>query len=285
MNQFVFLTVFLYCSCHLQIDEPQKKTLKVAAFNLKSFGVTKASRPEVMERIVQVIERYDVILLQEIRNKNLEAVVKLYNQLKETSPNFRYKISDPIGRSSYKEQYAYFYRKDRFEDLSPTSSTIYPDPQDIFEREPYLIHLKVKDDNLDFVLIGAHIKPDDAVFEIEELKNVYEYAQGFFGDGDAFLLGDLNADCSYMNRSELDQAFFNNDERFKSFIDRNVDTTTKNSTDCAYDRIIGTTELSLKIEAGSAKTFNFTKEWNLSEEEALGVSDHFPVEFTLNYGE
>lgn len=286
----IILLIFLLFGCTPEIKVNNKKggsgkknieqkSLKIAAFNTKTFGTKKSSDPDILKRIIQIIEKYDIILLQEIRNKNLDAVIELHNKLIETSPSYDYKISEPIGRSSYKEQYAYFFNTDI---ITPLNEDIYPDSTDHFEREPYIIHFKIKDSDLDLALIGTHIKPGDAVKEVEKLDDVYDYAKNHFNEEDAFILGDLNSDCSYMSDEELDQAFFNTDNRFKSFIDRHQDTTAT-STDCAYDRIIGTKSISSSVQEGSAKVFNFTESWGLTQEEGLKISDHYPVEITLNY--
>ena len=284
----LFMFLFFGCISEIKLNEKRsangKKTIelrsvKIAAFNTKTFGAKKSSDPDILKKVIQIIEKYDIILLQEIRNKDLDAVIELHNKLLETSPSYDYKISNPIGRTSYKEQYAYFFNSDK---ITPLNEDTYPDHQDDFEREPYIIHFKIKNSDTDFTLIGAHIKPGDAVKEIAQLDNVYDYTKETFNEEDAFILGDLNSDCSYVSDEELNVAFFNVDKRFKSFIDRYQDTTAT-STDCAYDRIIGTKSISPFVQEGSAKVFNFTEAWGLTQEEALKISDHFPVEITLNY--
>ena len=93
------------------------KDIKIAAFNTKTFGSKKIKNEKVFDYFVRLIKRYDVIFLQEIRNKNLSAVHKLYAALNERSKEYDYRITRPLGRNSYKEQYAYFYKKRVFEEL------------------------------------------------------------------------------------------------------------------------------------------------------------------------
>ena len=185
-------------------------------------------------------------------------------------------VGHPGGRSRYKEQYAYFFRDGHFDYFK---SSVYPDPKDHFERNPFLFHIRPKYSRKGLFIVGAHIKPSDAVNEIKALEDVYAYGSKHFKDKEAIIMGDLNADCSYMNNNELDRAFFNTSDFFHNVIPRSTDTTTKDSTDCAYDRIILTDDLFFSKE--SPKVFNFLKELNLTEDEALQISDHFPVEVTL----
>ena len=49
------------------------------------------------------------------------------------------------------------------------------------------------------------------------------------------ILGDLNADCSYITDSEKENLLLRVNEQYEWFIDDSVDTTISN-TDCAYDR-------------------------------------------------
>jgi endonuclease/exonuclease/phosphatase family metal-dependent hydrolase len=246
---------------------------------MKSFGKTKVAKPAILEKIIEIINRYDVILLQEIRNQDLQAIKKLHRALNKKGPfHYRYVISEPEGRSHYKEQYVYFFKKNSFKKYH---SIVYPDPQDLFERNPFLLYLKPKNGQRDFFIIGSHIKPHDAAQEIKELEKVYDFGKFYFKEKEAIIMGDLNADCSYMNEDELDSAFFNNNPNFVNTISRSVDTTTMASTDCAYDRIIITRNIYSTLKKESAKTFNFLNWWDLSEEQALQISDHFPVEITL----
>ena len=81
-----------------------------------------------------------------------------------------------------------------------------------------------------------------------------------------------------MSDEELDKAFFNEDPYFESLIGRDEDTTMRNSTHCAYDKIITTEGLTDMVVERDTKVFNLREEWNLSEEEGLQISDHFPVQ-------
>ncbi len=70
---------------------------------------------------------------------------------------------------------------------------------DVFRREPFIATFKARGGSFDFVLIAIHTDPDEAAQEISHLPGVVEYAKGSYrGEGDFIVLGDLNADCSYL---------------------------------------------------------------------------------------
>ena len=69
--------------------------------------------------------------------------------------------------------------------------------QDMFQREPYLTPLRVRQGGFSFVLIiGIHTRPESAVQEIGALHDVVEWAKTeFMSEDDFIVLGDFNASC------------------------------------------------------------------------------------------
>ena len=55
-------------------DSTDDETLRLGAFNIQVFGTTKASEPEVMDVLGMIIRTYDVVAIQEIRDKSQTAV-------------------------------------------------------------------------------------------------------------------------------------------------------------------------------------------------------------------
>ena len=277
----LLISINLYSKDFVNLRPDPVQSIKIAAFNTKTFGSKKIKNTHVFDQFVRLIKMYDIIFLQEIRNKSLGAVHRLFEELNKESDEYDYRITEPLGRSSYKEQYAYFYKKTIFKEVSFSETIIYPDSDDDFEREPFLIYLKLRNRNIDFFLVGVHVKPSDVVKEVKRIEDVYLFGESYFNDSDAIILGDLNTDCSYMSDKELDDAFFNRSNFFKSLIGRHEDTTMRSSTHCAYDKIITTETLSSFVKKEKAKVFNIRKEWGLSEKKALQISDHFPVQVEL----
>ena len=87
----------------------------------------------------------------------------------------------------------------------------------------------------DIVLIGIHIKPSDAEVELDALVKVYDETVQKFYTFNVLLLGDMNADCSYVTNVVYDRLNFTTDHRFIWLIDKLQDTTVA-GTHCAYDR-------------------------------------------------
>ncbi|KAF5901506.1 TRAF3-interacting JNK-activating modulator-like, partial [Clarias magur] len=97
------------------------------------------------------------------------------------------------------------------------------------------------------------------------------------------ILGDLNADCGYVTNKGLKKLKLRNDPKFLWLITDEQDTTVRDKTHCAYDRIIvhGKTLIS-GIVPDSAQPFNFKREFSLTEQEPIFI---FPLEIDIDFGD
>ncbi|NXK26233.1 DNSL2 protein, partial [Arenaria interpres] len=259
---------------------PATATLRVGAFNIQSFGDTKMANERVAGIIVNILSRYDVVLVQEVRDSDLSAVTELMEQLNSVSMSpYDYEISGPLGRENYKEMYLFIYRTDI---VSVVDTYQYKDPQDIFSREPFILRVSAPRTKVEeFVLVPLHSAPHDAVAEIDALYDVYLAIINKWGTDNIMFLGDFNADCSYVQPNDWSSIRLRTSDVFKWLIPDGTDTTVGRS-DCAYDRIVVCgAKLKRSIVPNSAGVYNFQRAFQLEEEEALAVSDHYPVEVKL----
>jgi len=278
----LLLITFAITACQLLEEEEEIKEIKVAAFNVRIFGKTKMSKDEIPEIIAEIIARYDVILIQEIRDSSQTAIYELLDLVNQTADEtYELVLSNRLGRTSSKEQYAYFYRTDT---LTLLSNYHYDDGEepdsDSFQREPFIVRFRAETGSLDFTLIGIHTSPDDAEEEIDSLVDVYDDMLGRWNEADAMIIGDFNADCTYVSETDQNSIRLWTDDRFTWWVDDNIDTTTT-STDCAYDRIVTSAGLTGYVVHNSAGVLHFDQIYELSDSQTQDVSDHYPVEITL----
>ncbi|XP_035195702.1 deoxyribonuclease-1-like 2 [Oxyura jamaicensis] len=279
---------------------PATATLRVGAFNIQAFGDSKMSDEAVAGIIVNVLRRYDVVLVQEVRDSDLSAVTELMEQLNSVSSSpYDYEISGPLGRENYKEMYLFIYRTDV---VSVLDTYQYEDPQDVFSREPFILrvsaprtskrctacpwghagsHVPLPAEAGEFVMVPLHSAPHDAAAEIDALYDVYLAVVNKWGTDNIVFLGDFNADCAYVKPSDWASIRLRTSDVFKWLIPDSSDTTVGKS-DCAYDRIVVCgAKLKRSIVPNSAAVYNFQRAFQLEQEEALAVSDHYPVEVKL----
>ncbi|XP_073086864.1 deoxyribonuclease gamma isoform X2 [Manis javanica] len=216
-------------------------TLRICSFNVRSFGEAKKENQKAMDVILKVIKRCDVILLMEIKDSNDMICPMLKERLNgksRRSITYNYVNSPRLGRNTYKEQYAFFYKEKL---VSVKKSYIYHDYQagdaDVFSREPFVVwfqspHTVVKD----FVIVPLHTTPETSVKEIDELADVYMDVKRRWGAENFIFMGDFNAGCSYVRKKAWSTIRLRTDPRFVWLIGNQEDTTVKKSTHCAYDR-------------------------------------------------
>ncbi|XP_029290787.1 deoxyribonuclease I-like 1-like [Cottoperca gobio] len=264
-------------------------SLKICAFNVQSFGESKANNKKVMGILLKILSRCDLCLVQEVRDAKgsaIQALVKDLNRF-DKSNSYSYVESERLGRKTYKEQYVYIYRNNV---LTVKEHYQYPklegdgtNETEVFSREPFIVRFHSPTTLVkDFVLIGQHTCPRKAMKEINELYTVFKGISKKWKTENVMILGDLNAACSYVTIKGWRAVRLRIDPKFRWLIGDEQDTTVREKTHCAYDRIIvHGREIISGIVPDSAQPFNFKETFHLTEEEALEVSDHFPVEVDL----
>ncbi|XP_046522314.1 deoxyribonuclease-1-like 2 isoform X2 [Equus quagga] len=253
--------------------------LRIGAFNIQSFGDSKVSDPACGGVIAQILAGYDVALVQEVRDPDLSAVSALMEQINSVSRHeYSFVSSEPLGRDQYKEMYLFVYRKDA---VSVVDTYQYPDPEDAFSREPFVVKFSAPSSAKELVLVPLHAAPHHAVVEIDALYDVYLDVIDKWGTDGILFLGDFNADCSYVREEDWAAIRLRSSEVFEWLIPDSADTTVGNS-DCAYDRIVVCgARLRRSLKPQSAAVHDFQEEFSLDQTQALAISDHFPVEVTL----
>ncbi|XP_039979728.1 deoxyribonuclease-1 [Xiphias gladius] len=260
-------------------------SLLLGAFNFKSFGDKKASNTTLMNIISTIVHRYDIILIQEVRDSDLSATKKLMQHVNRGPSQFRYShiVSEPLGRGSYKERYLFLYREHT---VSVAKNYTYSDGcepcgTDTFSREPFVVMFSSRYTAVKtFALIPQHTSPDYAVKEVNALYDVVADVRTRWNTNDIVLLGDFNMGCSYVTGSDWQQIRLFTDKSFHWLITNEADTTVSH-TNCPYDRIVVTSDMMRGVVRSSAAVYNYMLDLNLSHKLALAVSDHFPVEVKL----
>ncbi|XP_071479327.1 deoxyribonuclease-1-like [Diadema antillarum] len=255
-------------------------SLKISAFNVQTMGKAKMDKPEVVTILTDIILKYDMILIQEIRDSSQVAIYELLDEVNSvSSQQYDIRMSTRAGRSSYKEQYAFFFKTDN---MTVVDSFEYPDDGDKFEREPFVVLFDAPSTAVgQFAAMALHAKPDDAVAEIDLTTDVYDYTVSQWGINDVVIMGDLNADCDYVRDEDWTNIRLRSESRFEWVIPDDADTTVSGNTDCAYDRfVLAGTQLCNSYSQPAV--FKFDDFYNLDYYAAKDVSDHYPVELNLD---
>ncbi|KFM00995.1 Deoxyribonuclease-1, partial [Aptenodytes forsteri] len=214
-------------------------TLKISAFNIKVFGDSKMSNQTIADIIISILSGYDITVVQEVRDSDLSAVKKLMDQLNSVSlVPYSFLSSIPLGAVPG----AALLSSLRSDMVSVLGSYYYDDGcescgTDTFSREPFIVKFFSPTTQVEeFVMVPLHAKPSSAVDEIDALYDVYTDVVNKWATNNILLLGDFNADCSYVTSAQWPSIRLRSLDACEWLIPDSADTTVANTTDCAYDR-------------------------------------------------
>ncbi|MGH7134125.1 MAG: endonuclease/exonuclease/phosphatase family protein [Pirellulales bacterium] len=256
--------------------ERSGNTIRVASFNIQVFGEKKFSKPEVADVLARVIRYFDVVAIQEIRDSNDDFLQRFVSQVNSSGAYYDYVIGPRLGRTNSKEQYAFIYNAASLECDRQNVYTV-DDPDDLLHREPLVAGFRVRgpppEQAFTFTLVDIHTDPDEAQAELNVLDDVFRAVRDDGrGEDDVILLGDLNADDHHFG--ELGQM------AYITWVITGMPTNTRGTH--LYDNILFDSRTTIEYDR-RAGVFDLMKEFHLSMEQALAISDHLPIwaEFSL----
>lgn len=267
---------------HLSTAPPVERhgdRIRIASFNIEVFGEKKLSKPEVVERLAQVVRNFDIVAVQEIRAKADDVLPRFIEVVNAGGAHYDYVIGPRLGRSNSKEQYAFIYDAASLECDRQTVYTI-DDPDDLLHREPLVAGFRVRgppsDEAFTFTLVDIHTDPDETQAELSVLDDVVRAVrEDGRGEDDIILLGDLNADDHHFG--ELGQL------PYITWAISGAATNTHGTK--LYDNILFDTRATCEY-LGQAGVWDLMNEFHLSMKQTLEISDHLPIwaEFSLYEG-
>ncbi len=254
-------------------------TIRIASFNIQVFGTAKMKKAQVVEILAQVVRRFDVIAIQEIRASDSNVLPQFVDVVNATGRHYEFAIGPRLGRTSSKEQYAFIFDSDRIE-IDRTSMYTVDDPDDLLHREPLVAAFRVRGPSPDraftFSLVNIHTDPDEVKTELNVLDDVLQAVRmDGRGEDDIILLGDLNADDHHLG--DLGQ--------ISSLLCALSQTPTNTRGNRMYDNLIFDREATTEFD-GRSGVLDLRSEFQLTLDQALEVSDHMPIwaEFSVTEG-
>ncbi|XP_053171597.1 deoxyribonuclease-1-like 1 [Scomber japonicus] len=258
--------------------------MKIAAFNVQNLGWRKVNNPKVRDKLIKIISRYSVVVMLEVVDSSGRAMARLLRELNNSRGNIQHpyamKKSRRLGRSTYMEQFVYFYKK---AEVKLVKSYQYVERhEDIIAREPFILWFRCPNTVVkDLVLIPVHTKPEDTERELNALDDVVKDVKRRWRISNIMILGDFNADGRYLSTRRRQNIRIHR-RPYHWLIHENADTTSSDSNDHTYDRIVVYgDDMKQATVLRSAKPFNFQKIYRLSKATTRAISDHYPVEVKL----
>ena len=176
-----------------------------SCFNIQIFGQSKMRKPGVAAILAKIVARYDLLVIQEIRDKDGDAIkelVELANVQQTTGSQHTLWVSPRLGSTDAKEQYAFLYRSRLLSNVEQHSwDTVNgTDGARLFgERSPHSVVWAYKDGNtvpFTFETLVMHVDPNNVVPELLALGMVAVARQALVPN--LLVMGDFNAGGSYL---------------------------------------------------------------------------------------
>lgn len=254
-------------------------TIRVASFNIQVFGKSKAAKPHVMDLLARVVRGFDLVAVQQIQCSDDDLLPNFVELVNTADRHYDYVIGPRLGRASIQEQYAFIFDLTTIEVDRSQLYTV-ADPDDLLCREPLVGWFRVRgpptDQAFTFSLVNVRVDPDQTEQELDVLDDVYRVVRD---DGrredDVLVIGDLNADDRHLGQLA----------QISGMRPVLSGTSTDTRGTAQLDNIVLQQQVTNEF-TGRAGIFDFMRQYNLSMEEALEVSDHLPVwaEFSAHEG-
>jgi len=242
----------------------------IASFNIQVFGEAKLAKPQVVDVLTQVVRRFDIVAVQEVRAKSDSIVPNFVAAINADGSRYQYVVGPRLGRTVSKEQYTFIYDSTRIE-IDPSSVATLPNPGDKLHRPPLRARFRVRTNppeaGFSFWLVNIHTDPDEVPQEVDALADAFVSMRSVIPDeDDVILLGDLNAGPPQFGRIK----------QIPGIGWAVSGTTTNTRRTKTYDNLIfdrtATTEYT-----GRWGVLDLQQTFGLPLEKALEVSDHNPV--------
>ena len=241
------------------------ETVKIASFNIRILSNNSRDEEE-LQLIAEVIQRYDLVAIQEIRD--MAVMTRLIGLL----PEYIGHMSPPVGRG-VKERYAFMWRSDKVGLV--TDGQFYPERHDEFIREPWYATFRAG--QFDFTLVTVHIlfgkSRKDRRPELRALSHVMEWVQIRDPlEQDIILLGDFNAPPTDAGWDILKQSF----PQIQHILDPPIKTTITDTS--LYDNIWFDSRFTTEY-TGDHGMYRFDEDMfdNDDKRASKMVSDHRPI--------
>ena len=249
----------------------------IGSFNIQSFGRTKMGKPEVVNVLVDIAQRFDILAIQELRDVDQRVIPEFLERINRDGYNYRASVGPRQGyvvaadQRRYEEQMVYLYDANRIEILGPTYVAY--DRYQRMHRPPYVAHFRCRQvpagiQPFTFALMNVHVDPDDVDAEFAALQDIIgSVFPNHPGEDDFILLGDMNQDASaFSNFRWLSNQFAAIPSQWK--------TNTRQTEN--YDNLIFDARRTSEFMNQSG-VLNLMQQYGLNYEQARQVSDHMPV--------
>lgn len=254
--------------------------IRIATFNIQRFGQKKSSDAEVMQNIARIVGQFDLVAIQEVQSPQAMPIARLVDLLNRSGGRYDAAVSEPIGRTTYLEQYAIVWDVTRIA-MIPDSAYVVRDDSDRMHRPPMVASFETRMPPLmgrrpfRFTVINVHtdpsqVSPSGDSNEMDVLDDVFvrvrEFEYQTRGIVNTMMLGDLNVSTDKLGELGRIPGMYSV-----------VGTTPTNTAGTrTYDHILFDRNVTIEY-TGVFGVIDFERDFGFTSEQAVAISDHRPV--------
>ena len=216
----------------------------------------------------------NVTVMIELKGSDLLAA--LVEFINDKGSHYEYAIGPRLSGAPGKEQLAFIFDRESVE-LNRAQMYTMQDPENWMRREPLVAQFRVRgpvqDEAFTFTLVNVHVDPQAIIREINILDNVYKAVRDDgLEEDDVILLGNFG----------VDDRHFGEIADISGMVCVISGQATNTALTAQLDNLVFSERTTTEY-TGRHGVFDFRKEFGLSKELALSISDHMPVwaEFSI----
>jgi endonuclease/exonuclease/phosphatase family metal-dependent hydrolase len=242
----------------------------IGSFNIQVFGIAKTANAFALSRLVNIARRFDILAIQELRANDQSVMEDFVRAVNADGAQFSYIVGPRQGYTASKEQYVYLFDTTKFKLLGQPYVAYTANAN--MHRPPLVASFQCfqapTGEGFSFTLLNVHIDPDDVDEEFQALEQIMPAVfRNHPHEDDFIVLGDFNDSA---NKFQNFRWLENQLPLIRSTW------TTKVRSGRSIDNIVidGLRSAEYSNQSG---VLNFMQEFQLTPDEALQISDHYPV--------
>ena len=252
---------------------PPRPAIRIATFNLDGLDENRLANPKVADVLVRIVSRFDVVALQHVHSGNRGVLMRLKDQINATGRCFDFVTSPTLDRDSVDIYNAMLFER-HHRGSRCHDSAIGRCPPGTFHVRPLAAEFRVRgpppNEAFTFLLVNVLVDPRRSAQELDVLADVYRAYRrpGDQGQGedDIIMLGDIEADPDHLGRLGT--------VPWLVAAVNGVPTTTRGTR--LSDNILFDRRATVEY-TGRSGVLDMIREFDLTPQEALEVSQHLPV--------
>jgi len=253
-------------------------SIRVATFNVSPLCDAKLNKPNVAPRLVQTLQQFDIVALQDIQSPNQSVVVRLLELINASGRHYDCVLPPSVGRDPVQQYMAFLFDRATVEVDRRTVYSV-DDPSRQLRRKPLVASFRARGvapaDAFTFTLIGVHTSAEQVSVELDLLDDVFRAVRdNGSNEDDVILLGDLGTNDRHLG--QLGQVPHITCSVF------NIPTTVQAR---LVDNLLFDRRATVEF-TGRCGVLDLMRQFNLSTREIMEISHHFPVwaEFSIYEG-